>query len=185
MIDALIGSAQTKMDKAIESLKNNLSKLRTGRAHPSLLDQVMVSYYGQDVPLSQVANVGTQDSRTLSITPWEKDMVSAIEKAIMTSNLGLNPMSAGTVIHVPLPPLTEERRKDMAKLVGQEAETIRISVRSIRRDVNQKLKDALKNKEVAEDEVRKAEDRIQKITDQFIQKIADISSEKEKDIMEV
>ena len=185
MIDQLINQAKVRMEKSLVSLKSNLTKLRTGRAHPSLLDQVTVPYYGQEVPLSQVASVSAADARTLTITPWEKDLVAVIEKAIMTSDLGVNPMSAGAVIRVPLPPLTEERRLEMTKLVRQEAEAGRVAMRNIRRDANHKFKELLKSKEIAEDESRKAEDRIQKVTDEFIQSIEAVSLEKEKDIMEI
>ena len=145
----------------------------------------MVSYYGQNVPLSQVASISTLDARTLSVSPWEKDMVATIQKAIMTSDLGLNPASVGEVIRVPLPLLTEERRRDMTKLVRQEAESGRVAIRNHRRDINHKLKDMLKSKEIAEDLCRKGEDRAQKLTDQFIDKIESLVSEKEKDIMEI
>ena len=185
MIDNFINQARAKMEKSLESVRVNLTKLRTGRAHPSLLDQVKVAYYGQDVPLSQVASISTADARTLTVTPWEKDMVAPIEKAIMASDLGLNPMSVGLVIRVPLPALTEDRRRDMVKLVRHEAESGRVAMRNIRRDANQKFKELLKSKDIAEDESRKAESRVQTLTDDFIHKVEELSQEKEKDIMEI
>ena len=162
-----------------------MSKIRTGRAHTSLLDHVMVEYYGSDVPISQVANIAIEDSRTLTVTPWEKPMVQAVEKAIMTSDLGLNPMSAGAVIRVPMPPLTEERRRDLVRVVKGEAEQGRVAIRNIRRDANSDLKDLLKEKEISEDEERKAEDEIQKLTDQHIQLIEEVLAVKEKELMEI
>ncbi len=151
MIDDLKKDAELRMGKSIDSLRHELTKLRTGRAHTSLLDHVMVSYYGNDTPLNQVANVGVADARTLVISPWEKGMVQAIEKAIMAANLGLTPNTAGTVIRIPLPPLTEERRRDMTKVVRHEAEGARVAIRNIRRDANNDLKDLLKEKLISED----------------------------------
>ncbi|BDZ73101.1 ribosome-recycling factor [Methylophaga marina] len=162
-----------------------MAKIRAGRAHTSLLDHLHVSYYGSDVPLSQVANVGVEDSRTLTVTPWEKDMVSVVEKAIMTSDLGVNPNSAGMTIRIPIPPLTEERRRDLVKVAKNEAENARIAVRNIRRDANSTLKDLLKEKEISEDEQRGAEEDIQKLTDATIKQIDDVLAEKETDLMEV
>ncbi len=185
MIDEISKDAVTRMDKSIEAFKTGLSKLRTGRAHPSLLDQVKVDYYGSETPLNQVAAVAVEDARTLTVTPWEKTMVAAIEKAIMTADLGLNPSSAGTVIRVPLPPLTEQRRKDLARVVRDEAEKARVSVRNARREANNDLKDLLKEKEISEDDEHRAQADIQKITDSHIAKIDDIAAEKEKDLMAV
>src|SRR3990167_8582869 len=150
------------MDKSVDALKTELAKLRTGRAHPSLLEHIMVNYYGNPTPLNQIANVAIENSRTLMVTPWEKSMVSDIEKAIMTANLGLNPNTAGTVIRIPMPPLTEERRKSLGKVVREEAERARVSVRNIRRDANQELKTLLKDKKISEDEERSAQATIQK-----------------------
>ncbi len=183
MISDIQQEASVRMAKSIEALKKAFSKIRTGRAHPSLLDQVMVSYYGSDTPLSQVANITVEDSRTLKVTPWEKNMVQAIEKAIMSSDLGLNPATQGAVMRIPLPPLTEERRRDLVKLVKQEAEQGRVSIRNIRRDANSEIKDALKEKMISEDEARAAEDKIQKLTDQFIKDIEKLLEEKEADLL--
>ena len=185
MIDEIQQDAEERMNKTIESLKDQLAKVRTGRAHPSLLDQVSVDYYGSMVPLSQVANIGIEDSRTLSITPWERTMVQAIEKAIMTSDLGLNPNSAGTVIRVPMPALTEERRKDLVKVVRGEAEGSRVAVRNIRRDANTSFKTLQKDKDISEDDERRAQDSIQKLTDQFVKEIDEILVKKEQDLMEI
>jgi len=173
------------MGKSLDSLKNELAKIRTGRAHPSILDHITVSYYDVETPLPQVASIAVQDSRTLSITPWEKSMVQPIEKAIMSSDLGLNPATAGTVIRLPMPPLTEERRKDLIKIVRSEAEASRVAVRNIRRDANADFKELLKEKEISEDEERRANDDIQKLTDENVSQIEKILQEKEKDLMEI
>ena len=165
MIDEITEDAGSRMAKSVESLKTDLTKIRTGRAHPSLLDQVMVDYYGTPTPIKQVANVVAEDSRTLAVTPWEKPMVQAIEKAILVADLGLNPATAGTVIRVPMPALTEERRRDLVKVVKAEGEAAKVAVRNIRRDANGDFKDLLKEKEISEDESRKAEEGIQKLTD--------------------
>lgn len=185
MINDIIADAKVRMEKSVDALKSQLSKVRTGRAHPSLLDGIQVSYYGADTPLRQVANVSIEDSRTLAITVFDKSLTQAVEKAIMASNLGLNPMSAGTVIRVPLPPLTEERRKDLVKLVRGEAEGGRVAIRNIRRDANADFKALLKDKEISEDDERKAADEIQKLTDLFVKKVDDVLAEKEKELMEV
>jgi len=185
MIDEIIKDADVRMDKSIEALKQDLAKIRTGRAHPSLLDHITVEYYGSQVPLSQVANINVQDSRTLSLTPWEKPMVSEIEKAIMNSDLGLNPNTAGEVIRIPLPPLTEERRKDLIKVVRAEGEQTRVALRNIRRDANTSFKDLLREKEISEDDERKAEDRIQKIIDKHVKSIDEILTDKEQELMEI
>lgn len=185
MINDIIKDADARMGKCVDAFKTHLTKLRTGRAHPSLLDHLTVDYYGTPSPLNQVANIAVEDSRTLSITPWEKTMVQAIEKAIMTSDLGLNPTTAGTVIRIPLPPLTEERRRGLTKVVREEAEKARIAVRNVRRDANNDFKELLKEKEISEDEHRKADAEIQKVTDKTIALIDNVCVEKEKDLMAV
>jgi ribosome recycling factor len=185
MIDEIQKDAKARMEKSIESLQKALTRIRTGRAHPSLLDQVMVNYYGSESPLSQVANVSVEDARTLKVVPWEKTMVQAIEKAIMSSGLGLNPATQGTVIRLPLPALTEERRKDLVKLVKNEAEQGRVAIRNIRRDANAAIKDALKDKQISEDDARQAEDKIQKLTDAFIKDVEKHFEEKEADLMSI
>lgn len=185
MIEDIKKDAKSRMDKSIEALKNELKKIRTGRAHVSLLDHITVEYYGSEVPLSQVANINVEDARTLSVTPWEKPMVQAVEKAIMTSDLGLNPATSGAVIRVPMPALTEERRKDLIKVVKSEGEKAKVAVRNIRRDANATFKDLLKEKEISEDDERRAEDEVQKLTDSHVQKIDEILQVKEKDLMEI
>jgi ribosome recycling factor len=185
VLDDIMKDAGTRMAKSVASLKQDLTKIRTGRAHTSLLDHITVEYYGSDVPLNQVSNVGVEDSRTLMITPWEKDMVAPIEKAIMNSDLGLNPSSAGTVIRVPLPPLTEERRRDMIRVVRQEAEGGRVAIRNIRRDAIGDVKDLLKEKMIGEDEERRAEDDIQALTDKYIAQVDAALAEKEAELMEI
>lgn len=185
MIDDIKKDANSRMDKSVASLQQELTKLRTGRAHTSLLDHITVEYYGSEVPLNQVANVNVEDSRTLTVAPWEKPMVQAIEKAIMTSDLGLNPASAGNVIRVPLPPLTEERRKDMIRIVRNEAEGGRVAIRNIRRDALSDLKDLLKEKMIGEDDEHRAHDEIQTITDKHIAEIDKILAQKESELMEV
>lgn len=185
MLDEIKKDASGRMSKSVASLKQELTKIRTGRAHTSLLDHILVEYYGSPVPLNQVSNVGIEDSRTLTVTPWEKDMVAVIEKAIMNSDLGLNPASAGTVIRVPLPPLTEERRKDMIRVVRQEAENGRIAIRNIRRDAIGDIKDMLKEKMIGEDDEHRAEDEIQTITNQYVAEIDKVLAEKESDLMDI
>lgn len=185
MVEEIIQDAELRMGKSIDALHVELAKIRTGRAHPSILDQVKVDYYGTETPISQVANINIEDSRTLTVTPWEKPMVAAIEKAIMTSGLGLNPMSAGTVIRIPLPPLTEERRRDLVKLVKHEAENSRIAIRNIRRDANSDFKDLLKEKEISEDAAHQSEDSIQKLTDKFVATVDEVLSAKETELMEI
>ena len=185
MLDDIKKDAGERMAKSVASLKSELTKIRTGRAHTSLLDHITVEYYGSQVPLSQVSNVGVEDSRTLTVTPWEKDMVAPIEKAIMNSDLGLNPASAGTVIRVPLPALTEERRKDMIRVVRQEAEGGRIAVRNIRRDAIHDIKDLLKEKMIGEDDEHRAEDDIQVITDKYVAEIDQVLAEKEAELLEI
>lgn len=185
MIDDIIADAEVRMEKSIESLKGQMAKIRTGRAHPSLLDNISVSYYGADTPLNQVGNVTVQDSRTLAVTVFDKSMIQAVEKAIMSSDLGLNPNSAGTVIRIPLPPLTEERRKDLIKVVRGEAEGGRIAIRNIRRDANSDFKSLLKEKEISEDEERGAEADVQKITDTFVKKVDEMLKAKEAELLEI
>jgi ribosome recycling factor len=173
------------MDKSVASVSQELTKIRTGRAHTSLLDHITVDYYGSEVPLNQVANINVEDSRTLTVSPWEKVMVQPIEKAIMHSDLGLNPATAGTIIRVPLPPLTEERRKDMIRLVRQEAEGGRVAVRNIRRDAMSDIKDLLKEKMIGEDDERRGEEEIQAITDKHIVVIDKMLAQKEAELMEI
>jgi len=185
VLDEIKKDAATRMAKSVASLQQELTKIRTGRAHTSLLDHVTVEYYGSQVPLSQVSNVGVEDARTLIVTPWEKDMVQPIEKAIMTSDLGLNPATAGTVIRVPLPVLTEERRKDMTRVVRNEAEGGRIAVRNIRRDALHDIKELLKEKMIGEDDERRAEGEIQDITDKHVGDIDKVLANKESELMEI
>jgi len=185
MIEDIKKDAAARMGKSVEALKIELTKLRTGRAHTSLLDHVMVSYYGSDVPLNQVANIGIADARTLTVVPWEKKMVSVVEKAILTSDLGLTPTTAGEVIRVPLPPMTEERRRDMTKVVRAEGEGARVAIRNIRRDAIGDLKELLKDKEITEDEEHRAEEDVQKLTDKYIAEVDKVLKEKEADLMEI
>jgi len=185
VLDEIKKDAGERMSKSVAALKQELTKLRTGRAHTSLLDHITVEYYGSQVPLNQVSNVGVEDSRTLTVTPWEKEMVAKIEKAILNSDLGLNPASAGTVIRVPLPALTEERRKDMIKVVRHEAEGGRIAVRNIRRDAIHDVKDLLKEKMIGEDDEHRAEDEIQTITDKYVGEIDQVLADKESELMEI
>lgn len=185
MIEDIKSDAGTRMNKSIEAFKLELSKIRTGRANISLLDHVMVDYYGSDVPINQAATVSVEDARTLAVSPWEKAMVPAVEKAILNSDMGLNPVTAGDVIRVPLPALTEERRKDLVKLVRQEAEQSRVAVRNIRRDANADLKELVKEKEISEDEEHMGLDAVQKLTDKHIQDIESILEVKEKELMEI
>ncbi len=185
MIDEIIADAETRMGKSIEAFKNELSKIRTGRAHPSLLDHIKVDYYGSEVPLAQAANISVEDSRTLTVSPWEKPMVQAIEKAIMKSDLGLNPNTAGMIIRIPMPPLTEERRKDMVRIVRAEAEGGKVAIRNIRRDANSDFKDLLKEKEISEDEERGAHDEIQKLTDRYVKEVDVLLGTKEAELMEI
>ncbi len=185
MINDILKDSKTRMEKSVEALKGQLSKIRTGRAHPSLLDGIQVSYYGASTPLRQVANVSVEDARTLTISVFDKTLIQPVEKAILQSDLGLNPMSAGTTIRVPLPPLTEERRRDLVKVVRNEAEGARVAVRNIRRDANADLKNLLKDKEIGEDDERKAVDEVQKLTDAFVKKVDEVLADKEKELMEV
>ncbi|WP_024296915.1 ribosome recycling factor [Methylomicrobium lacus] len=185
MISDIQQDAAARMGKSIEALKHEFAKIRTGRAHPSLLDQISVSYYGTDSALSQVANIAVEDARTLTITPWEKTMVQAIEKAIMKSDLGLNPSTTGMTIRIPLPALTEQRRRDLVKVVKHEAENGRVAIRNIRRDANNAIKEALKEKLISEDDARNAEDKIQKITDQYVKEVEKLLEAKEADLLSI
>ncbi|MBK3867033.1 ribosome recycling factor [Pseudomonas stutzeri] len=185
MINEIKQDAQERMKKTLESLDHAFAKIRTGRAHPSILDSVMVSYYGADTPLRQVANVVAEDSRTLALTVFDKSMIQAVEKAIMTSDLGLNPASAGTTIRVPMPALTEETRKGYTKQARAEAENARVAVRNIRRDAIAQLKDLVKEKEISEDEERRGQDDVQKLTDKYVAEIDKALEAKEGDLMAV
>ncbi len=185
MINEIKKDAQVRMQKSVESLEHAFAKIRTGRASPAILDSIMVSYYGSDTPLRQVANVTVEDSRTLALTVFEKSMIQAVEKAIMTSDLGLNPATAGTTIRVPMPALTEETRKGYTKQARQEAENARVAVRNIRRDALAQLKDLVKEKEISEDEERRAADEVQKLTDKFVAEVEKALEGKEKDLMAV
>lgn len=185
MIDGILTDAETRMGKSVDSLRSDLIKIRTGRAHPSLLDQIVVDYYGTDTPINQVANVTVEDARTLAVAPWEKQMVAVVEKAIMNSGLGLNPSTAGNLIRIPMPPLTEERRRELVKVVKNDGENAKIAVRNIRRDANSDFKELLKEKEISEDESRQAEDKVQKITDKYIASVDEVIVVKEKELMEV
>lgn len=184
MLNEIQKDAQNRMEKSLEAFQNHITKIRTGRASPSLLDGIMVEYYGSATPLRQLANIVAEDSRTLAITVFDKSVTPAVEKAIMASDLGLNPASAGTVIRVPLPPLTEERRRDLTKIVRSEAEQGRVSIRNIRRDANEQVKGLLKDKQISEDDERKTQDIVQKITDNMIKKLDVILAEKEKELMD-
>ena len=185
MLKEIQNTAEEKMKKSVEALKTNLAKVRTGRAHTGLLDQVKVDYYGSDVPVSQIANVTLLDARTISVKPYESNMASVIEKAIRDSDLGLNPSAMGDLIRVPMPMLTEERRKDLIKVVRHETEEARVAVRNIRRDANNELKNLLKDKEISEDDNRRGEESVQKLTNQYIAEMDKILEAKEKDLMEV
>jgi len=185
MINEIHKDADDRMNKTLASLEGDFSKIRAGRAHPSLLEQIHVEYYGTLVPISQVSNITTEDSRTLKVTPWEKDMVVPIEKSIIASDLGLNPNSMGQVIRIPLPPLTEERRKELVRVVRDEAEHAKVAVRNIRRDAISDYRELLKEKEISEDESHRAEENIQKITDQHIGLIDKSLSEKENSLLEI
>ena len=185
MLDDLKKDATVRMQKCVQVFQADLKKMRTGRAHPSLVEHLKVDYYGSEAPLQQVASISVEDARTLTISPWEKTMVGPIEKAIHKSDLGLTPMTAGTVIRVPLPPLTEERRRDITKVVRQDAENARVSIRNVRRDVLADVKELLKEKEISQDDERKAQDEIQKLTDRHIAEIDQLLGAKEKEILQV
>ena len=185
MVKEVQANAQERMEKALASLDSRMSKIRTGRAQPALLDGIMVDYYGSPTPLRQVAQINVEDARTLKLSIFDRNSIKAVEKAIQQSDLGLNPVVAGTEIRVPLPPLTEDRRKDLVKIVKGEAEQCKVQIRNIRRDANQALKDLQKNKEISEDEQRTGEEKIQKFTDDFIKKAEDLLSAKQKELMEI
>ncbi len=185
MLNEIQQDAKARMTKSLASLENDFSKIRAGRAHPSLLEQIQVDYYGSMVPISQVANISAEDSRTLKVSPWEKEMVAVVEKAIITSDLGLNPQTLGQVMRIPLPPLTEERRRKLVRIVKDEAEQTKVAVRNIRRDANSDFKELLKDKEISEDEAHKAEENIQKLTNEFIKSIDEKLDEKENSLLEI
>ena len=185
MLEDVKKDAVERMQKCVVAFRNELKRLRTGRAHPSLLEHIRVEYYGNEVPLNQVANIALEDARTITVTPWEKTMVQVIEKAIMKSDLGLMPNTAGTVIRVPMPPLTEERRRDLAKVVRHEAENARVAVRNVRRDVMTEIKDMLKEKLLSQDDERRAQDEVQKLTDKHVADIEQVLAEKEKELMQI
>lgn len=185
LLEIVEKNAQERMAKALDNLRSELSKLRTGRAHPSLIDHIKVPCYGSDMPLQQVASVNAKDARTLTIAPWDKNLIPAIEKAILQADLGLNPTTSGNTIIVPLPLLTEERRKELVKLVKATTENIRIEIRNIRRDANESIKKSLKDKQITEDEEHRAQEHIQKLTDNFIAEADKIAAAKEKDLMEI
>ena len=185
MIEDIKSEAKERMEKSLDALAHNFNKIRTGRAHPSLLDGLKVEYYGSQTPLSQVANVNVEDARTLSLTVWDKSMIQDVERAIMKSDLGLNPATAGEVIRIPMPMLTEETRKGFIRQARNEAESARVSVRNARRDANSMLKELVKDKEISEDEERRAQDNVQKITDEFVARVEKLLGEKETDLMEI
>ena len=185
MLTEIQNDTRVRMNKSLEALRHELAKIRTGRAHPSLLEHVHVDYYGSEVPIGQAASVTVEDARTLSVTPWDKSMVQAIEKAILKSDLGLNPATAGQVIRIPLPPLTEERRRELGKVVHHEGENAKIAIRNIRRDANHHIKELLREKEISEDADRKAEAQIQEVTNKAVSKVDEIVAEKEKEILEI
>lgn len=185
MLDGIKKDAQTRMHKSVEALRHDLTKVRTGRASTAIVEHLKVSYYGSDMPLSQVASIAVTDARTLTITPWEKPMVAAVEKAILASDLGLTPNTAGTVIRINLPALTEERRRELSRHVHAEGENAKVAIRNIRRDANQSVKDLLKDKKITEDEERRSEDDIQKLTDGAIKDVDEVVKAKEQELMAV
>ncbi len=185
MLDDLKKDATARMQKCVQSFQSELKKLRTGRAHPSLIEHLKVDYYGAEVPLQQVANISIEDARTLVVSPWEKNMVAAIERAIHKSDLGLTPNTAGTVIRIPLPPLTEERRRDITRVVRQDAENARVSVRSVRRDSLADMKEMLKEKMISQDDERRGQEEVQKLTDRFVAEIDQLLAAKEKEILQI
>lgn len=184
-MQAITKDADVRMRKCIESFKTEMSKLRTGRASPGILDHVRIDYYGSEMPINQVANINVSDARTLTISPWEKKMVTAIEKAILNAGLGLNPVTAGDVIRVPMPPLNEERRKELIKIVRTEAESARVGIRNVRRDANNLVKSMVKDKTVTEDEERRLNDEVQKLTDKLIAEVDQLLAAKETDLMAI
>ena len=185
MINDVTKDAEGRMAKSVEALRLELFKIRTGRAHPSLLDHIRVNYYGNEVPIKQVANVTAEDARTLAVAPWEKSMNSAVEKAILQSDLGLNPNTAGNVIRVPIPPLTEERRRDLIKVARAEAEQGRVAIRNIRREANNEFKEMIKEKMISEDDERRGQELVQKLTDKYVKEVDLVLEEKEKDLMAI
>ncbi len=185
MIEEIRKSASGRMTKTLEALRTELAKLRTGRASPALLHHLRIDYYGTPTPIDQVATVSVSDARTLSVTPWDKKMIPMLEKVILESDLGLNPVTSGEVVRIPLPALTEERRREITKLVRAEGENGKIAVRNIRRDANARMRELLKNKEITEDDEKRAHDDIQKLTDEYIARIDELVADKEKEIMEV
>jgi ribosome recycling factor len=185
MLDDLKKDARERMTKCVQNFQSDLKKLRTGRAHPSLIEHLRVDYYGSEVPLQQVASISVEDGRTLVVSPWEKTVVQAIEKAIHRSDLGLNPMTAGTIIRIPMPPLTEERRRDITKLLRHDAENARVAVRNVRRDVMNDIKELLKEKLVSQDDERRAEAEVQKLTDKYVADVDQLLAAKEKEVMQV
>jgi ribosome recycling factor len=185
MLEDLKKDARERMTKCVQNFQSDMKKLRTGRAHPSLIEHLKVDYYGTDTPLQQVASIAVEDGRTLVVSPWEKTMVQPIEKAIYKSDLGLTPMTAGTVIRIPMPPLTEERRRDITKVLRQDAENARVAVRNVRRDVMGDIKEMLKEKLVSQDDERRAEVEIQKLTDKHVADIEQLLAAKEKEVMQV
>lgn len=185
MISELKKNTEQKMQKSVEALKTDLTKIRTGRAHTGLLDHVMVEYYGSMVPVNQVANITLIDARTIGVQTWEKPMLPKVEKAIRDSDLGLNPSNLGELLRVPMPALTEERRRDLTKVVRQEGETAKIAIRNLRRDANQHLKDAVKDKEISEDDERRAEEDVQKLTDKYVAEIDKLLAQKEQELMQI
>jgi ribosome recycling factor len=185
MTENIINDADRRMNKSMEALKHELAKIRTGRAHPSLLEHVNVNYYGSEVPLNQTASISVLDSHTLSITAWDKNTIPDIEKAILNSDLGLNPVTTGEVMRIPLPPLTEERRKELIRVVRSEAEKAKVAIRNIRRDAIHSFKNLIKGKSISEDDERKGEERVQKITDDHITQIDKTTEQKEKEMMEI
>jgi ribosome recycling factor len=185
MLDDLKKDARERMTKCVQNFQSDLKKLRTGRAHPSLIEHLRVDYYGSEVPLQQVASISVEDGRTLVVSPWEKTVVQAIEKAIHKSDLGLNPMTAGTIIRIPMPPLTEERRRDFTMVLRHDAENARVAVRNVRRDVMNDIKDLLKEKLVSQDDERRAETEVQKLTDKYVAEVDQLLAAKEKEVMQV
>lgn len=185
MLDDIQSDAEDRMSKSIQALGVAFAKIRTGRAHPGILDGITVDYYGVETPLNQVANVSVEDARTLAVSPWEKPMIPVVEKAILKSDLGLNPATSGDKIRLPMPPLTEENRRDLTKIAKSEAENARVAIRNIRRDANSMMKELLKEKEITEDDARRGEELIQKVTDAKVKEVDDLLSAKETDLMEI
>ncbi len=185
MIDEILKDAEQRMQKSIESMRSEMAKIRTGRASPALIDHLTVDYYGTATPINQVANISVQDARTLGVQPWEKNMVPVIEKAILEANLGVNPVTTGDLIRIPMPALTEERRREMVKVAAAEGESGKVAIRNIRRDANNDFKSLLKEKEISEDEDKRAHDRIQQITDKYVEDVDHIVAEKEAEILQV